>query len=190
VTLADDTLVVKDLLAAMFESALGKTGTGDPNARAEAVIAGFFPGAFSGVVLTKQFTLNANSYAAGQGTGADTNGTARRYHLGTALPAGAIVIGHMIHVVTANTVNTTLSAAIGTITPTDDFDTMVTAQDLQATAGYYAGTLGDAPDSSTLNGQQFYGGGQLTITVTPDNGSKVSAADGSAVVSVFYMDAT
>lgn len=141
-------------------------------------------------IQSRSLSLAATQYAAGQGTGADTNGTARRYNLGAVLPAGAVVLGHLLRVVTANTVNTTLSAAVGVITPTDDFDTIVTAQDMQATAGYYAGTLGDAPDSSTLNGQAFYKGGQLTVTVTPDVGSKVSAADGEFHATVWFVDGT
>jgi hypothetical protein len=141
-------------------------------------------------VQSRSLSLAAAQYAAGQGSGADSNGTARRYNLGAALPAGAYVTGHLIRIVTPNTVNTTLSAAVGVITPTDDFDTIVTAQDLQAAAGYYAGTLGDAPDSSTLNGQAFYKGGQLTVTVTPDVGSKVSAADGEVHVTVWFLDGT
>lgn len=139
---------------------------------------------------SRTLKLTATQYAAGQGTGADTNGTARRYSLDAALPVGAVVMGHLLRVVTPNTVNTTLSAAVGVITPTDDFDTIVTAQDMQAVAGYYAGTLGDAPDSSTLAGQAFYKGGQLTVTVTPDGGSKVSAADGELHVTVWFLDGT
>ncbi len=142
-------------------------------------------------LLSRSLVLNAASFVAGQGTGADTNGTARRYSLGAALPAGAVVTAHLLRIVTAATGNTTLSAAVGVITPTDDFDTMVTAQDMMTTAGYYAGTLGDAPDSSTLNGQAFYGGGQLTVTVTPDGGSKVSACTvGEFHVTVWYIDGT
>lgn len=140
---------------------------------------------------SRTLVLKPADFVAGQGSGADTNGTARRYNLGAALPAGAIVTGHICRVVTPTNAVTSLSAAVGVITPTDDFDTMVTAQDMQASAGYYAGTLGDAPDSSTLNGQQFYGGGQLTVTVTPNAGEKVSAVTvGEFHVNVFFLDAT
>lgn len=137
---------------------------------------------------TVTLALTAASFVAGQGTGADTNGTARVYNLGAVLPAGAIVTDHMCRVVTACTGNTTLSAAVGSA---GDFDAMVTAQDMMTTAGYYAGTLGDAPDSSTLAGQAEYKGAQLTVTVTPDGGSKVSACTvGVFHVTVFYRDAT
>ncbi len=142
-------------------------------------------------IQSRTLKLTPASFVAGQGTGADTNGTARRYNLGAALPAGAIVVDHLCRVVTAATGNTTLSAAIGPVTPVDDFDTMVTAQDMMTTAGYYAGTLGDAPDSSTLTGQTAYGGAQLTVTVTPDGGSKVSACTvGEFHVVVYFRDAT
>lgn len=142
-------------------------------------------------IQSRTLTLKPADFVAGQGSGADTNGTPRRYNLGAVLPAGAIVTDHMLRVVTATNAVTSLSAAVGCITPVDDFDTMVTAQDMQATAGYYAGTLGDAPDSSTLAGQQTYGGAQLTVTVTPDAGEKVSAVTvGEFHVTVFFRDAT
>ncbi len=140
---------------------------------------------------SRSLKLTPASFVAGQGTGADSNNTARRYSLGAALPAGAIVLGHLLRVVTAATGNTTLSAAVGVITPVDDFDTMVTAQDMMTTAGYYAGTLGDEPDSHDLAGQQVYGGAQLTVTVQPDSGSKVSQCTvGEFHVTVWFLDGT
>ncbi len=135
--------------------------------------------------------LTPASFVAGQGTGANTNGTPRRYSLGAALPAGAVVIGHILRGVTATNAVTSLSAAVGCITPVDDFDTMVTADDMQAAASYRAGTLGDAPDSSTAAGQAVYGGAQMTVTVTPDGGEKVSAVTvGEWHATVWFMDGT
>ncbi len=142
-------------------------------------------------IQSRTLKLTAASFVAGQGTGADTNGTVRRYNLGAVLPAGAIVVDHMLRGVTATNAVTSLSAAVGCITPVDDFDTLVTADDMQAAASYRAGTLGDAPDSSTLAGQQTYGGAQLTVSVTPNAGEKVSAVTvGEYHVVVFYRDAT
>ncbi len=190
-TLATDTVVIKDLLAAEFESALDKLGLLG-NDRAKAVIDGFFPGAFSGVILCKQLILTPASFVAGVGTGADTNGTARRYNLGTALPAGAIITRHMIHKVTACNAVTSLIASIGVITPVDDFDTLVTTTDMKATAGYYQGTAGDAGEFAATDAiQAVYGGAQLTVSITPDAGEKVSAVTvGNCVITVFYLDAT
>ena len=132
--------------------------------------------------------LTPASFVAGQGTGADTNGTPRVYNLGAALPAGVIITDHMLRIVTACTGNTTLVAEVGA---TGHATEMVLSQDMMAAAGYYAGTLGAAPDSSTLAGQQIYTGAQLIVTVTPDAGSKVSACTvGEFHVTVFYRDAT
>jgi hypothetical protein len=102
----------------------------------------------------------------------------------------------MLHISTAYTFNDADSDADNTMTlslgASSDFDTMVTAQDLAATAGYYAGTLGDAPDSSTLAGQAFYKGNTMIATITPEaTGGKVSdCLTGSVTISVFYLDAT
>jgi hypothetical protein len=139
-------------------------------------------------IQSRTLALTPASFVAGQGTGADSNGTARVYALGAALPAGAIVTDHIIHRVTPCTGNTTLSVAVGSA---GDFDSMVTADDAMGAAGYFAGTLGDTPDSSTLAGQAEYKGAQLNVTVTPDGGSKVSACTvGEVHVTVFYRDAT
>jgi hypothetical protein len=114
-------------------------------------------------------------------------------NIGAVLPAGAIITGHMLHLVTPFTGGgvSTLSLAVGCITPVDDFDSMVTAYDLTASANYSAGTLGDVPDSSTLAGQVTYGGAQLRATVNPDSGTKTSdPTAGKVIITVFFIDAT
>lgn len=181
-TLQADTLVIKELLAAMFESALGKTGD-DENARAKAVIDGFFPGAFSGAILDKQFTVTAGvTTLAGVGTGADTDGTARTYNVGSVLPNGAVLLGYMVHLVTSFTGNATLDLQVGV---TGAVDSICDACDLMATAGYTQGTpgaffVGVLPSAP-----------QILATLTPDVASKISeAATGQVVITVFYLDAT
>lgn len=180
-TLAADTLIVKDLLTAMFESALGKTGA-DANSRAKAVIDGFFPGAFSGQVEMRSLTITAGTTtAAGQGTGADTDGTPRTYDIGAGLPDGALLIGYIVDLETSFTGNTTLDLQVGV---TGDVDAICAACDLMGTAGHTQGTAGATPTG-------LPSAPQLLATVTPDVASKVSeAATGSATITVFYVDAT
>jgi hypothetical protein len=101
-------------------------------------------------------------------------------------------MGHVIQVVTPCTGNTTLTAAIGPITPVDDFDTLVTTVNMMGTAGYYAGTAGDALDTTNTDASlATYGGAQLTVTVQPDSGSKVSQCTvGKVNFTVWFLDGT
>lgn len=188
--MADDQTVT---LTATGNSPAGTmVGLDDDGTSVNVAISPLLPIIANGFALqSRTLILNPASFVAGQGSGADTNGTVRRYNLGAALPAGAIVLGHILRGVTATNAVTSLSAAVGCITPVDDFDTMVTADDMQAAASYRAGTLGDAPDSSTLAGQQTYGGAQLTVSVTPNAGEKVSAVTvGEYHVTVWFLDGT
>ncbi len=142
---------------------------------------------------SRSIKLTPASFVAGQGTGADTNGTVRRYNLGAVLPAGATLVRHLIRRVTATNAVTSLSAAIGVLTPVDDFDVLVTANDMQGVAGYYQGTAGDGLDvtGNTDAIQAVYGGAQLTVSVTPDAGEKVSAVTvGEWHATVWFLDGT
>jgi hypothetical protein len=131
--------------------------------------------------VTKEIVAGVDTLA-GQGTGADTNGTARVYNLGSALPAGAVLMGFIIHLKTTFSGNTTLVAKVGTST---DDDAITTTANMMATAGYTQGTVGD--DYVGLMPVDT----QLVLTLTPDGGSKVSAAAaGDAKVTVWYVDGT
>ncbi len=167
----------------MFSSALGKDGVGDANARAEAVIDGFYPGAFSGVVLSKQLRLRAGiDTLAGHGTGADTAGTARTYNIGSVLPDGALLQGYMVNRAVSFDGTTSLDLQVGV---TGDIDSICDACDLMDTAGHTQGTPGDAFTGVLPEAPQ------LLATLTPDGGKKVSeATDGDAYITVFYVDAT
>ncbi len=180
-SLASDTVLIKQLLAAMFATATS-------NARAEAVIDGLYPGAFNGAVLSKTITLTAPaSVAAGQGTGADTDNTSRVYPLGSAMPAGAMFLGLVVHLVTAfeNPDDDTLSLEVGGTDP----DGLVAALDLLGTAGYYDGTAGaqniEAGRVAAIAGQQ------LTATLNPGATGKVSQNTvGEVKITVYYTDST
>ncbi len=175
-TLQSDTVIVKNLLSALFSSILD-------NDRAKAVIDGFFPGAFSGVILSKQYRIKAGvETLAGVGAGADTDGTERTYNVGTALPAGAILQGYMVDLDTAFTGNATLDLQIGV---TADVDSIMDACDLMGTPGHTQGTPG------TLFTGVLPSAPQILATVTPDVASKVSeAVAGEVLITVFYVDAT
>jgi hypothetical protein len=128
----------------------------------------------------RTLTLADADFAAGQGTGADSNGTARTYNLGAALPAGAQLDGYMCWRKVAATGNTTLSATVGS---TGAVSEIASAIDMMATAGYTEGTVGAKARLKPT-------AAQLLVTVTPDGGSKVSAATGELHVTVWYKDAT
>jgi len=130
-------------------------------------------------VLSTSVELATADMAAGHGTGADTNGTARKYNIQSALPDGAVVISHAIHLETAFVLTGGLDLKVG---GTDD-DAIVSAFDLESTAGYYDGTAGAKPTG-------MYGGQQLAAILTPDGSHKVSAATGKVKITVFYIDAT
>jgi hypothetical protein len=130
---------------------------------------------------SRSLILTPASFVAGQGTGADTNGTARVYNLDAALPAGALLRGYMCRRVTAATGNTTLSATIGS---TGAATEVATAIDLMAAAGYTIGTAGAAKDTKPT-------AAQLLVTVTPDGGSKVSQCTvGELHITVWFVDGT
>lgn len=132
-------------------------------------------------IQSRSLTLAPADFVAGQGTGADTNGTARTYNLGAALPAGALLRGYMARVVTTAVGNTTLSATIGS---TGAVTEVGTALDLMGTVGYTVGTVGAKKDTKPT-------AAQLLVTVTPDGGSKVSAATvGEFHVTVWFADGT
>lgn len=186
-TLAADTLIVKELLAAMFESNLGANG----NDRAKAVIDGFFPGAFSGVLNTRSLTLKAG---VNMTASPDTDNTDLVVDIGAALPAGAMLASLVgpagagasaacaciIHLVTPFSGGglATLSLAVGDGT---DATSIVSAFDLMGTAGYSAGTVGDLVLDAS----------QLVATVNPDASSKTSdPTAGEVKITVFYVDAT
>jgi len=175
-SLASDTKIVKDLLAAMFASQLD-------NDRAKAVIDGFFPGSFSGIVENRQFTITAGvQTVAGQGTGADTDSTPRTYNVGAVLPDGAILLGYMVNLVEAFAGNATLDLQVGV---TADVDSICDALDLMGTEGHGQGTVGDKFQGLAPSAPQ------ILATVTPDATSKVSeATDGQVIITVFYVDAT
>ncbi len=121
------------------------------------------------------------SSVAGVGTGADTNGTARVYNIGPALPAGAQLRGYMGSVKVTAVGNTTLTATIGT---TGAATEVATALDLMGTVGYTVGTAGAKKDAKPT-------APQLLLTVTPDVGSKVSQATvGDFAVIVWFVDGT
>ncbi len=189
-TLAADTIVVKELLAAMFESALGKTGL-LANDRAKAVIDGLYPGAFNGAILSKTLTLTAPaSVAAGQGTGADTDNTSRVYNLGTAMPAGASLVGVTVHLVAVfdNPNSDSLSLEVGGTDP----DGIIAALDILTGGvgvGYFDGTAGaqniEASRVAAIAGQQ------ITVTLNPGATGKVSENTvGQVSVTVYYLDST
>ncbi len=136
---------------------------------------------------------------AGQGTGADTDSTARRYNFASVLPAGAAVIGHMVRIVTAfvGAGLDTLTLSIGTVTPTDDFDTinaltpLITTGSVSVAAGYTKGVLGDAPNSDMSATSVIYAGAQLTATLTPDASAKISEVTAGVVhIAIWYLDGT
>jgi hypothetical protein len=135
-------------------------------------------------ILSVEKTIVAGvDTVAGQGTGADTNGTARVYNVGAALPDGAVLAGYSVHRVSAfGAENTTLAAKLGA---TGDDDSIMTTVDLKGAAGYTQGTPGD--DYVGL----MPSAPQVLLTLTPDVASKVSAAvTGEVKVKIFYIDAT
>jgi hypothetical protein len=180
-SLASDTLIIKNLLASFFSSITS-------NERAQAVIDGFFPGAFNGMIQSKSLVLTAPaSVAAGQGTGADTDDTPRVYNLGTACPAGASLVGAVIHLVTPfqNPNTDSLSLEVGGT----DADGIISAFDLLGTAGYYDGT----PGAQYAEGAMVaaVAGQQLTATLNPGATGKVSENTvGQVRVTVYYLDST
>ncbi len=130
-------------------------------------------------------TATAYGTAAGSGSGADTDNTNRVYPIGAACPAGAVYVGHMIHLTEAFA-NPLTSLAL-TIGGTDD-DGIVSAFDLTTTAGYYDGTAGaqniEAAKVAAIAGQQ------LTATLSPGATDKVSECTaGQVKVTVFFLDA-
>jgi hypothetical protein len=132
-------------------------------------------------IQSRTLILNPASFVAGQGTGADTNGTARTYNLDVPLPAGALLRGYMARVITAATGNTTLTATLGS---TGAVSEIATALDLMSAPGYKIGTAGASKDSKPT-------AAQLLITVTPDAGSKVSQCTvGELHVVVWFIDGT
>ncbi len=130
---------------------------------------------------SRSFVFNAAQAVAGQGTGADTNGTARVYNIGAVLPAGALLRGYMGRVVTTATGQTTLSATIGSTGAATEIGT---ALNLMGSAGYTVGTVGAKKDTVPT-------AAQLLLTVTPDGGAKVSdLATGEFHVTVWFIDGT
>lgn len=125
--------------------------------------------------------------AAGVGTGADTDNTNRVYPIGAAMPAGAIFVGLVIHLVTPFT--NPLSSLALTVGGTDA-DGLVSAFDLVGnSAGYFDGTAGaqniEAAKVAALTGQQ------ITATLDPGSTDKVSESTvGEVKVTIFYLDAT
>lgn len=125
--------------------------------------------------------------AAGVGTGADTDNTNRVYPIGAAMPAGAMYVGHAIHLVTPFT--NPLSSLALTVGGTDA-DGLVAAFDLVgSSAGYYDGTAGaqniEANRIAALTGQQ------ITATLDPGATDKVSeSTTGEVTITVFFLDTT
>ncbi len=151
-------------------------------------------------VQTASLTLTGGvDTVAGQGTGADTDSTARRYNFASVLPEGAAVIGHMVRIVTpfVGAGLDTLTLSIGTVTPTDDFDTvnaltpLMTTGSVSVAAGYTKGVLGDAPNSDMSATSVIYAGAQLTATLTPDASAKISEVTAGVVhIAIWYLDGT
>ncbi len=125
--------------------------------------------------------------AAGIGTGADTDNTSRVYPLGAAMPAGAVYMGHAVHLVTpfVNANSDTLSLEVGGTDP----DGLIAAYDLLGAAAYVDGTAG----AQNIEGNRMaaVAGQQITATLNPGATGKVSENTvGEVKITVFYLDAT
>lgn len=125
--------------------------------------------------------------AAGVGTGADTDNTSRVYPLGAAMPAGAVYMGHAIHLVTpfVNANTDSLSLEVGGTDP----DGIVAAYDLLGAAAYADGTAG----AQNIEGTRLaaVAGQQVTATLNPGATGKVSENTvGEVKVTIFFLDAT
>lgn len=103
-------------------------------------------------------------------------GTSQVVNIGTALPAGAVVLAHQL------LVNTQFALAGNDLTITiggTDADGIVASTDLDAlTAGAYQGTAGANPTGNSYAGQQ------LTATFAASNLASLSA--GSLTISIWY----
>lgn len=107
---------------------------------------------------------------------ATLTGTSQAVNIGTALPAGAVVLARQI------LVNTQFVLAGNDLTITiggTDADGIVASTDLDAlTAGAYQGTAGANPTGNSYAGQQ------LTATFAASNLASLSA--GSVTISIWY----
>ena len=122
--------------------------------------------------------------AAGVGTGADTDNTNRVYPVGAIMPAGAMYVGHSIHLVTPFTnPGSSLSLTVGGTNPAG----LVSAFDLVgSSAGYYDGTAGaqniEAARLAAVSGQQ------VTATLDPATLDKVSeSTTGEVAITVYFL---
>ncbi len=131
-------------------------------------------------------TATAFGTAAGSGTGADTDNTSRVYPIGAVMPAGAMYMGHVIHLTTpfVNANADTLSLEVGGTTPTG----LVSAYDLLGSAAYVDGTAG----SQNIEGNRVAAvtAQQITATLNPGSTGKVSENTvGQVKVTIFFLDA-
>lgn len=112
---------------------------------------------------------------------ADTNGTAATVNVGTALPAGAIVLAAQV---TATTLFSGGSLASATLDVGFAGNTtkLISAMDVftGAATGIRFGDQGANPTGP-------YSAKQIIATLTPDGGEKISAATaGSVTIDIFY----